>query len=273
MSEPENDVGEVPLLDLLEKVRWRLFKSLAALLAGFVVGFLLVHYLGVTEILVRPIRPFLEHQEGRLAAFSPLTPFLLELKVALIVAVILAFPVIVYQVWGHVSPSLGREERRVILPSLFVGIFLFAAGVGAAYWVLPWSFRWLFAFQADYVDLVIGADDYLSFVLRLLVAFGVVFEMPVVVMILTTLGLVTPRFLREKRRHAVVVITVLASLITPGDLPSTFMMMAPMLVLYELSIVLSQAIHRRREEERSSDEAKAGEQDDGADLAASVEEV
>jgi sec-independent protein translocase protein TatC len=241
----ESDGDQPPLLDALEKIRWRLFKSVAALFLSFMVGFTLVHYSGVTGILVRPVRPFLVNQDGRLAAFSPLTPFMLELKVAAVVAIVLAFPIIVHQVWGHFSPVLLPHEKRVILPSLFLGVVLFALGVATGYLALPFSMGWLFGFQTDYVNLVIGADDYFSFVVRLLLAFGIVFEMPVVVMILTVLGLVTPKFLREKRRHAIVVITILASLITPGDLSSTFLMIGPMFVLYELSIILSQAIHGR----------------------------
>jgi sec-independent protein translocase protein TatC len=250
-----SDDEQPPLLDALERVRWRLFKSVAAFFVCFVVGFTLVHYTGVTEILVRPVRGFLEHQGGKLAALSPLTPFLLELKVAAVVAIVLALPVILYQLWGHFSPVLLPHEKRVILPSLFLGVVLFAAGVATGYLVLPFSMGWLFAFQDEYVNLVIGADDYFSFVVRLLLAFGVVFELPVLVMILTILGLVTPTFLRTKRRHAVVVITILASLITPGDLSSTFLMIGPMILLYELSIILSQVIHvraRRAELEEGS---------------------
>jgi len=258
----ENDPYEMPFLDALEKVRWRLFKSIAALFVGTLIGFFFVHYMGVTSILVRPIRPFLEHQDGLLSAFSPLTPFMLELKLSIIIGIILAFPVAVYQAWSHLSPVLRDHERRVILPALYVGVLLFAMGVGLGYLVLPVSLGWLFGFQQDYVNLVIGADDYLSFVVRLLLAFGLMFEMPVVVMILTTLGLVTPNFLSQKRRHAIVGITVLASLVTPGDLASTFLMMAPMIVLYELSIFLSRGIYRReraRMDAERSELAGAGE--------------
>jgi sec-independent protein translocase protein TatC len=256
----QDDSEQPPLLDALEKIRWRLFKSVGALFLSFIVGFTLVHYSGVTGLLVRPVRPFLENQDGRLAAFSPLTPFMLELKVAAVVAIVLALPIILYQVWAHFSPVLLPHEKRLILPSLFLGVVLFAGGVATGYYALPLSMGWLFGFQTDYVNLVIGADDYFSFVVRLLLAFGFVFEMPVVVMILTVLGLVTPKFLRDKRRHAIVVITILASLITPGDLSSTFLMIGPMIVLYELSIILSQAIHGRRpapEEESAGASAEA----------------
>ena len=246
----DNPRAEMPFLDHLEEFRWRILKSLAALFLAAIVGFLLVHYLGVTEILVRPIRPFLEHQDGRLAAFSPLTPFFLELKLALIVGLILAFPILVYQTWAFLAPALERHERRVIIPSLYLGLVLFSAGVALAYLLLPISLEFLFKFQSDYLNLVIGADQYLAFVVRLLLAFGIVFELPVVVMILTALGLVTPAFLRDKRRYAVVGMTILASFLSPGDVVMvTLLMMIPFILLYEFSILLSVMIHRGRERE------------------------
>lgn len=257
-EEQEHQDIELPFLDALERIRWRIFKCAAALFAGMVAAFVLVHNsTAVTAVLVRPIAPFLENQDGRLAAFSPLTPFLLELKLAFIGGIVLALPVILYQAWGHFSPVMKDHEKRLVLPSLYGGVVLFALGVGAAYLILPISLKWLFMFQEESLELFIEANAYLSFVVRLLVAFGLVFEIPVVVMILTSLGLVSPTFLRQKRRHAIVGITVLASLVTPGDLASTFLMMIPMIVLYELSIFLSVAIHRRNRE-RELEEAGTG---------------
>jgi sec-independent protein translocase protein TatC len=243
--EPYEDDEAPPLLDALEKVRWRLFKIAISLFAGVIAGFGVAHYTRVTELLVHPVRPFLDHQGGRLAALSPITPFMLELKVGLVIGILIALPVILYQVWSHVSPILQPAERRLILPGLWASILLFALGLYVGWLALPISLDWLFKFQADYVTAVVNADDYFSFATRLLLAFGIVFEMPIVFMILTTLGLVTPRWLRKMRRHAVVIIAVLSALITPGDVASMFLMMVPMVVLYEVSIVASQLIYRR----------------------------
>jgi sec-independent protein translocase protein TatC len=147
-------------------------------------------------------------------------------------------------VWGHLSPILQAHERRVLLPGLFVAVLLFGVGVFVGWLVLPISLRWAFSFQTEYVTAVINADDYFSFATRLLLAFGVVFEMPIVLMILTTLGIVTPKFLKDKRRHAIAIIAVLSALITPGDVASMFLMMIPMVILYEVSIYLSIIISR-----------------------------
>jgi sec-independent protein translocase protein TatC len=205
------------------------------------------------DLLIRPSRPILG--DDGLAYFHPMTPFFVTLKLALVVGLILAFPLVVREVWGFLSPGLTPRERRVIVPSLYFGLVLFCLGVAMAYfWVLPLALIWGSSFQPEYLVATIEVGQYLGFVTRLLVAFGVVFELPIVVMILSALGLVTPRFLRDKRRHAIVAITITASMVTPGDLVSTFMMMGPMVILYEGSIFLSAAIYRRRQ--RAEDESR-----------------
>ncbi len=251
---PPNPIGEMPFLDHLEELRWRLFWSVVAVAVGTVAGFLIVQYFGVLELLIRPVRPFLTGEE--LMFFNPATPFFVTLKLALVVGIILAAPVVVYQVWAFFSPALEAEEKKVVVPSLYFGLFLFCAGVALAYfWVLPLALLFLMGFQSEFLQSAIEVGEYLGFVTRLLVAFGLVFELPVVVMILSALGLVTPAFLKEKRRHAIVAITILASLVTPGDLASTLLMIGPMLILYEVSIFLSSVIYRRKwERERAEEE-------------------
>jgi len=241
----------MPFLDHLEELRWRILWSFLSVGVGTVVGFLIVQYLGVMELLLRPIRPFLNGTE--LLYFSPATPFFFVLKLSLIIGLIFAFPIVVYQIWVFLSPALKPNEKKIIIPSLYFGLLLFAAGVALAYFaVLPLALRFLMGFQQEFLEAAIEAGMYLGFVVRLLLAFGIVFELPVVVMILSAMGLITPQFLKEKRRHSIVAVTILASMLTPGDIASTFMMIVPMVVLYEVSIVLSRLIHRRKEQEEES---------------------
>jgi sec-independent protein translocase protein TatC len=250
-SRRKNQLGEMPFLDHLEELRWRIFYMLISVGIGTIVGFLLVQYLGVMELLIRPIRPMLS--TGELAYFSPATPFFVTLKLALVVGILLALPIVVYQLWAFLSPGLRPEEKRVIVPSLYFGLVLFCLGVAMAYFfVLPLALIFLAGFQQQFLVPTIEVGEYLGFVTRILIAFGAVFELPVVVMILSVLGIVTPEFLRSKRRHSIVGITVLASLLTPGDIASTLLMMAPMMILYEVSIFISAAIYRRREENEQS---------------------
>jgi len=241
--------GEMPFLDHLEELRWRLFKALGALVTASLLGFVLVQRFDVLDLLIEPVRAYLP--EGRLAYFSPVTPFFFILKLALLSGVILSFPIILYQLWAFLSPALEKREKRVIVPALYGGMLLFAAGVAMAYEIaLPVSMRFFTSLQSDFLYAVLGADEYLSFALRLLVAFGIIFELPVVILILSVLGLVTPRFLREKRRHAIVISTVVASLLSPGDvILVTALMMLPLILLYELGIVLSVLVTRQREED------------------------
>ena len=239
--------GEMPFLDHLEELRWRILWSLVAIVLGSIAGFVLVLQFGVLEILLAPLEQVMGEGE-RLKFFSPTEPFFLILKIGVLVGVILVSPIIIYQIWAFLSPALERHEKRAIIPSLYLGLVLFAAGVAMSYLIaLPVTLRFLLFFGEEYWDPILQAGPYLGFVTKLLVAFGVLFELPVVIMILSALGLVTPAFLRTKRRHAIVLITVLASFLSPGDVVTvTVMMMAPLVLLYEFSILLSVLIYRRR---------------------------
>lgn len=243
--------GEMPFLDHLEELRWRILWSLlaVALLSG--VGFLLVHYLGVMQLLITPLRDAYQDDQMRLIYLSPTDGFFITLKLALMVGLILASPVVIYQIWAFLSPALDSREKKVIVPSLYLGLVLFAMGVALAYFIaLPISLIFLRGFQIEFLEAAIEVNFYLSFVTRLLIAFGVVFELPVVTMILTALGLTTPTFLASKRRHAIVLITVLASFLSPGDVVAvTVLLMVPLIILYEVSIVLSRVIYKRRHED------------------------
>lgn len=246
--------GEMPFLEHLEELRWRIFKALGALVAGALIGFMLVQRFKVLDLIIAPVLPYLP--DGRLAYFSPVTPFFFILKLSLLIGLILAFPIVLYQLWAFLSPALEKRERRVIVPALYGGLVLFAGGVLMAYEVaLPVSMRFFTGIQSEFLQAVLGADEYLTFAVRLLVAFGIIFELPVVILILSALGLVTPRFLREKRRHAIVISTIVASLLSPGDvIVVTALMMIPLFLLYELGIWLSVLVTRDRTGEETDND-------------------
>ena len=237
----------MPFLDHLEELRWRILWSILAVVLGSVVGFILVLKFNVLDLLIDPFYKVMGDNE-QLKFFSPTEPFFLILRIGILVGVTLVFPILVYQIWAFLSPALERHEKRVIIPSLYMGLVLFSAGVAMSYYIaLPITLDFLLFFGEDYFDPILQAGPYLGFVTKLLIAFGVLFELPVVIMILSALGLVTPSFLRKKRRHAIVIITVLASFLSPGDVITvTVMMMVPLVLLYEFSIFLSVLIYRRR---------------------------
>jgi len=237
--------GEMPFLDHLEELRWRVLWSLVALVVATGVGFFLVTHFNVLGLLVQPVCPFVD--DCRLKFLNPMDPFFITLKLAVLVGFVLASPIIVYQAWAFFSPALLPSERRAIVPSLYFGLVLFAAGVAMAYFiVLPLALGFAMGFQTDALEQSIVASEYLGMATRMLLAFGLVFELPVVVLVLSLLGVVTPEFLAAQRRYAVAIITVVACMITPGDVGSSILMIVPLLLLYEVGIVLSRLVSRRR---------------------------
>jgi sec-independent protein translocase protein TatC len=248
MAPKRNLRGEMPFLDHLEELRWRIFWSLIALVIATLIGFGLVYYYNVLELLIRPVRVASGDENLKLIYLSPSDSFFVTLKLAIYVGVLMAFPVIAYQIWSFLSPALEKSEKRAIVPALYLGLLLFAAGVAIAYFAaLPVTLQFFQRFQTESLQATLEINKTLGFIVKMLFAFGAVFELPIVLMVLTLMGIVTPQFLREKRRHAVVAITVLASFITPGDAVTlTVMMMLPLVLLYELGIFLSAGIYRRR---------------------------
>jgi sec-independent protein translocase protein TatC len=251
----------MPFLEHLEELRWKILWSLLAVVVGTVIGFIFVYYFGVMELLMRPMRAAYTDPDFRLIYLSPADPFFITLKLAVVVGIILAFPIIVLQIWSFLSPALEKHEKRTIVPALYLGLILFSAGVALAYFIaLPLTMTFFQNFQAEFLEEQLEVSKTLGFITKLLIGFGVIFELPVVVMILSVLGLVTPEFLKSKRRHAMVLITVLASFLTPGDLITlTIMLMVPLFFLYEFSIFLSRMIWRRkraREKEMEDDSSE-----------------
>ena len=230
--------GEMPFLDHLEELRWRILWSLFALIGGTVVGFLVVQHFEVLQLLKKPIAPFLP--EGRLFITRPTDAFMITLKLALMTGVVLAAPIIVWQVWAFLSPALYARERKFVVPALVAGLILFLIGVFVAYqWVLPAALRILFSFQAADLETIITADAYFSFAAQLVLAFGIMFELPLVMVLLSAFGIVNPAVFARNRAIALVVAAVLAAILTPPDVTSMIMLLAPLMLLFEGGIIVA----------------------------------
>lgn len=236
----------MPFLDHLEELRWRILWSLLAIALGTIVGLVIVFKLPVLELLVEPIRDARGDPTLQLIYLSPADPFFVNMKLGIYIGLLLAFPIVAYHAWAFLSPALEKREKRAIIPALYLGLVLFVAGAALAYFVaLPVTLAFFQAIQSESIEGALEINQTIGFVVKLLLAFGAVFELPVVIMALSVMGLVTPAFLRAKRKHAIVLITVLASFLTPGDVITlTIMMMVPLVLLYELGIVLSVGIYR-----------------------------
>ena len=244
---PKSPSAEMPFLDHLEELRWRLLKALGALAITVGLSFAALSQIDLIGILGHPILPLLH---GHKFIFThPTDTFTIYMTMSLVVGVVAALPIIVYQLWGFVSPALYRSEKRVVIPLTVGAVILFVIGVGVAYFgVMPLALRWLLAFQTASMDPMISALEYFDFLFTMSLAFGLCFELPIVILALTALGLVTPMFLRKYRRHAVVLCTFIGAFLTPGDLIWTTLAMAvPLYLLYELSILLSSIVYRRRQ--------------------------
>ena len=261
-----SNAAEMPFLDHLEELRWRIIWSLAALVVGVVVAFalLLAFEHPVLTWLQHPILPYLHGR--RLMTTHPGGGFSILRQTALIGGILFALPVIIYQIWLFLSPAMHRHEKRIGVPVIVGAVFLFVCGAALAwYLVLPMTLRFLIGIGDDAFDQMITAEEYFGFVTALVLAIGAVFEMPIVVLLLSAFGLVTPKFLSKYRRHAILGSFVIAAFITPGDLFVTNVILTALLyLLYEISIILSRVVFRKREKKRIAEEAEAAAEDAGA---------
>ena len=191
-------------------------------------------------------------------------PFTATIRVAAYAAMLLALPVILYQLYAFVLPAFSPRERQVALPLMAMVPFLFIAGVLFAYYlVLPAAINFLQNFNDESFDILLQARDYYKFSLMVLMAMGVMFQVPIAILAVTRVGIITPRQLRKNRRYAILVIAVLAMLL-PGQDPVTMLiMMAPLIVLYEGSILLAALLDRRAERLRATEDAELADSDDG----------
>jgi sec-independent protein translocase protein TatC len=239
--------AEMPFLDHLEELRVRLLRSLIALAVGFGVGFYLVQRFQLVGIISRPIQPYLG-AAGKLTVLTPTEPVMIVFKLSFVVGLVLAAPIVLWQVWAFLAPALYLKERRVIVPALFTGSGLFVLGaVLAWFFVVPQSLRVLFSFQTDALQPMITYDGYFSFLIQVLIALGISFELPLLIFVLAWMGVATPARLNKFRRFAIVLSAIAGAILSPGtDLISMVMFTIPLLVLYEIGFFGSVLISRRR---------------------------
>jgi sec-independent protein translocase protein TatC len=250
--------AEMPFLDHLEELRWRIIWSLAAIVVGVVLAFVIVIKFNLLVWMQGPMLPYLHGR--RLMNTHPGGGFSIMMQTAIIIGVVIALPVIVFQAWLFLSPALHRHEKKVVLPVILGAVLLFVAGAALAwYFVLPMTLKFLTSMGDEAFDQMISANEYFGFVTSLVLAMGAVFELPIAILALSALGLVTPQFLMKFRRHAVIGSYLVAAIITPGDLFVTSVaLMVPLYLLYELSIVLSWIVFRKRQKKQAAEALEDG---------------
>jgi len=234
-----------PLTTHLEELRKRLIVSCIAILVGFGISYFFKEQL--FDFLTRPLVKMLP--EGSSIQYIGIPEaFLTYLKICLFSGLLMAMPVILYEVWKFVTPGLYKQEKRYVIPFILFSTTFFFAGAAFCYFtVFPFVFHFFMGFSDESLRAMPAVKQYLSFITRLLIAFGLVFEMPVFFFFLGRLGLVTYKGLARQRRIALVLVFVAAALLTPPDIVSQLMLAGPLLILFEVSIQVIRITGRKTE--------------------------
>jgi len=245
-AEKEAKEGPITLLDHLGELRSRLVKSFIIITLAFFACYsfadVLFHYLALPLMQVMP--------QGAKLIFTGIPEgFFVYLKVAFVAAVFVASPYIFYQIWSFIAPGLYDEERSLIIPLALCSAFFFIAGASFCYFmVFPFAFTFFMSYSTDTIVAMPTLNEYLGFSLKMLIAFGLIFEMPLFAFFLARMGIITAEWLRKQRRYAALVIFVVAAILTPPDIFSQLLMAVPMLILYEISILVAATFQRKKKD-------------------------
>ena len=250
-SKPDLDDSKAPLIEHLIELRQRLLWSVAALAVAF--GASMFFADEIFGILVQPLTDAFPAGEGRLIYTKLYEAFFVEIKVALFAAFFIAFPIISNQLWAFVAPGLYANEKKAFLPFLLATPLLFMAGAALAYFiVMPTAFRFFLGFEGTVGGLQQEAlpamGDYLSLVMQFILAFGVCFQLPVLLLLLNRAGIVSREQLKGMRRYMIVGAFALAAILTPPDVVSQLMLGIPLILLYEISLLIMWVTERKKRE-------------------------
>jgi len=230
-------------LEHLEELRWRLIKSFVSIILGSILSFSFID-----KILSILLLPTLETTIPiNIQVLSVQGMFIIKWFISFISGFILAFPVLIYQLWKFISPGLKVNEKKYVFPIVFFSFSSFVIGISFGYFILiPFSLEFFSSIGMGNVENNYSIQYYFSFLSWLLLGSGVIFQLPVVSLMLSALGLLTPAFMRHYRRHSIVSIFILSSFITPPDPVSMLIMAVPLILLYELSIGISWLVNRQK---------------------------
>ena len=257
--------GEMTFLEHLEELRWHLLRSLAAILVFSVVLFLNIEFI-TDQIIFYTFQPefplhrwlcnfreslCFEKMPVEFITTKPYEQFIKSITISFIGGFILSFPYFIWEVWRFVKPGLHPHERKYLRGTVFFSSLLFFAGILFAYYiVVPFAAQFLATYQiSDQVENKWTFHAVIGMVTRLVLAGGIMFELPIVVYFLSRVGIITPQSMKQYRKHAVVVLLILSAIITPPDVTSQILIFIPLMMLYQFSIWISAIVNRRREKE------------------------
>ena len=239
----DNDASQMSFLEHLEELRWRLLKSIIAVIFGGSICFLFIDE--IMQFLIAPIHNLSNPPDLQVLKVQGM--FMIKWGVALLGGIVVAIPVLTYQLAKFIGPGLYNDEKKVMVPLVFFSYMAFLVGIVFAFYVLiPYSLEFFTSMGVIEVKNNFSINYYFSFITMLLLGSGVIFELPIVVFILSAIGLLTPAFMRHYRRHAIVVILVLSAFITPPDPISLVFISISLAFLYEISIGVSWMVNRSK---------------------------
>jgi sec-independent protein translocase protein TatC len=250
---PEERAGQMTLIEHLRELRHRIIVSLWALLAGSVAGFFL--YGPVMRLVREPYCEFLRENPDRapfgtrgecsLIFLGAIDGFLISVKVIVFLSLVVALPVILYQLWAFIVPGLTERERRWAIPFVLMSVLLFLLGGLFAYLTLPLALNFLLSVGGDFVSPLLTVDKYVGFVIFTVLAFGLGFEFPILLISLSAAGVLTSDTMRKHRRYVILGIAIFAAVITPSADPiSMLALLLPLVVFYEAAIIVSRSMKR-----------------------------
>ncbi len=246
---------EMPFLEHLEEFRNRTIKSLLAVIVGAIIC--LVFSKQLLNILLWPTTQV--DLTINIQVLKVQGMFIVTLEIAFFGGIIVALPYILYQIWMFIAPGLYFNERKYVPRIITSATLLFLTGVAFAYFVIfPFALDFFLGLAPAKIQTNIAIDFYISFIIRLLVIFGVVFQLPIMSYFLSRLGILTPQFMRKYRRHAIVVIFILAAVFTPPDPVTQILLAIPLVLLYELSILISAMVFKSRNKKEGEEKEEAG---------------
>ncbi len=236
--------GEMPLIEHLREFRRRFMVALVAIAIGSVVGYVL--FPQYFDLLLRPYCDVVGADACRVNAFRATDPIAVRVRASVVVGLFIGAPVLFYELWRFVAPGLTAREKRFTLPFVVMSQVMFALGLAFAVWFVPTGLSVLLSLGGTEIQPLLGANEYLSFLLAMGIGFGAVFEVPLVLVFLGAVGVLSAASLRSARRYAIVGNLIIAAIVTPTDVLSLVVVGVPLLVFYEVAIVAVAIIERSR---------------------------
>lgn len=235
-GENESNSGEMSFLEHLEEFRWRILYLIIGVFLGAIVSWIFIDFL-IDQILLLPARK----ADINLQNLRPFGQLFLYFQVAVIGGLILSVPNVFYQIWKFIAPALKENEKKYVSAIVFFSSICFLSGIVFAYFVmLPLTLTFAGQFGTTTIENNFAIDEYFSIIISVMLAAGVIFELPMLSFFLSKIGILTPKFMRKFRRHSIVGILIVAAILTPGTDPLAQVLLAiPLVLLYEISIFVS----------------------------------